>query len=98
MPAWVLTALRLLGIGAGVGAVSGALGDAPGEGIPFLPATIDPFERGGFDIFARKGRGKRHRRRRALTQGDRDDIAFITGMLGAPAGKQFALTLAGRSR
>jgi len=98
VPAWILTALRLLGIGAAAGAVSGALGDAPGEGIPFLPAIVDPFQAGGLDLFSRKAGGKRHRRRRALTQGDRDDIAFITGMLGAPAGKQFALTLAGRSR
>lgn len=101
MPAWIITALRLLGIGAaGAGVAAGLEGatnaQIGGSGIPFLPALIDPFERGGLDIFAKKG--KRHRRRRALTQGDRDDIAFITGMLGGPAGKQFALTLAGRSR
>jgi len=101
MPAWIIQALRLLGIGAGISAGGELLGvGEAGRGIPLLPAPLDPFERGGlqFPGIFKKEEGKRRRRRRALTQGDRDDIAFITGMLGSPAGKQFALTLAGRSR
>jgi len=43
-------------------------------------------------------RKKRRRRRRALTASDRADIAFIVGLLGPTAGKNFAVTLAGRSR
>jgi len=38
----------------------------------------------------------RKRRRRALTQSDRNDIAFISATLGAPAGKQFAMIIASR--
>ncbi len=40
---------------------------------------------------------KRRRRRRALTASDRADIAFITGLLGPSAGKNFALTIATRT-
>lgn len=39
---------------------------------------------------------KRRRRRRALTASDRADIAFIAGLLGQTAGKNFALTIATR--
>lgn len=61
--------------------VGGALG---GLGIP------------GVDLFP-DGKRRRRRRRRALTASDRADIAFITGLLGAPAGKNFALTIATRT-
>lgn len=37
----------------------------------------------------------RRRRKRALTKSDREDIAFIAGMLGKPAGKDFAMIVAG---
>ncbi len=37
----------------------------------------------------------RHRRRRALSKADREDIAFISGMLGKPAGRDFAMIVAG---
>jgi len=37
----------------------------------------------------------RTRRKRALTKSDREDIAFIAGMLGKPAGKDFAMIVAG---
>lgn len=84
MPAWLLSAFQLLRSRAFAGgAIAGAL---PGIGIP------------GIDLFPDKDGPKRRRRRRALTQGDRDDLAYIVGLLGAPAGKQFALTLAGRAR
>lgn len=75
-----------------------------GQGIPFLPSVIDPFEPGGIEVFAR-GRGdpeeeprKRRRRRRALTQSDRNDIAFIAATIGKPAAGSFAVQLATRSR
>jgi len=44
------------------------------------------------------GGHRRSRRRRALTASDRADIAFIASMLGKPAGKDFAVTLAARGR
>lgn len=37
----------------------------------------------------------RHRRHRALTKNDKADIAFIAGMLGKPAGRDFAMIVAG---
>lgn len=37
----------------------------------------------------------RHRRRRALSKSDREDIAFVAGMLGKPAGRDFAMIVAG---
>jgi len=38
----------------------------------------------------------RHRRKRVLSVADRQDIAFIAGMLGKPAGRDFAMIVAGR--
>jgi len=50
---------------------------------------------------ARKGLpplgGGRRRRKRALTLSDRADIAFISGTLGKPAGRDFAMIVAARS-
>jgi len=37
----------------------------------------------------------RRRRRRALSKSDKADIAFIAGMLGKPAGRDFAMIVAG---
>lgn len=37
----------------------------------------------------------RHRRRRALSKSDKEDIAFVAGMLGKPAGRDFAMIVAG---
>jgi len=101
MPKWLLSALGLLGVGvAGVG-----LAKAGGKGIPFLPGAIDPFEPGGLKLpdflVPRRGdeeNGKRRRRRRALTQSDRNDIAFIAGIIGKTAAGSFAIQLATRSR
>jgi len=50
----------------------------------------------GIDLFP-DGRRRRRRRRRALTASDRADIAFIAGLLGTTAGKNFALTIATRT-
>ena len=97
MPPFMLSALALIARGtatirsAALGtplragtsglAVGGLLG---GAGIP------------GVDLFP-DGRRRRRRRRRALTASDRADIAFITGLLGTTAGKNFALTIATRT-
>jgi len=97
MPAWLIAALALLaplarsgvsalrtrGGVAALGAGAGAL--AGGVGIP------------GVDLFDGDAPKKRRRRRRALTASDRADIAFIAGLLGPSAGKNFALTIATRT-
>jgi len=41
--------------------------------------------------------GGRRRRKRALTLSDRADIAFISGTLGKPAGRDFAMIVAART-
>ncbi len=100
MPAWLLGALALLaptairagrsGVSAlrtrgGVAALAGGAGALAGSvGIP------------GVDLFD-DDKPRRRRRRRALTASDRADIAFITGLLGATAGKNFALTVVTRT-
>lgn len=100
MPAWLLAALALLaptairggaaitrfaGGRGGAAALGGAAGLAAGGiGIP------------GVDLFPDE-KPRRRRRRRALTASDRADIAFITGLLGPGAGKNFALTIATRT-
>jgi len=90
MPAWLLAALGSLG-----GLVATKIG---GGGIPFLPGPLDPFEPGGFDIFAGEDKKKRRRRRRALTQSDRNDIAFIAATISKEKAGAFAVQLATRSR
>ena len=95
MPAWIISAL------AGLAILAGGIPGITGQGIPLLPAPLDPFEPGGLDIFAPgRGRehGKRRRRRRALTQSDRNDIAFIAATIGKTAAGSFAVQLATRSR
>ena len=98
MPPFMLSALALIARGtatirsAALGtparaALTGAgVGSLRGGGIP----GIDLFPDGG-------GRRRRRRRRRALTASDRADIAFIAGLLGTTAGKNFALTIATRT-
>jgi len=90
------------------------------QGLPFVPAVIDPFERGGLDIFAQRavdvgpgsaagplaavtaggrfGVRRRRRRRQALTQGDRNAIAFIAATISKAAAGSFAVQLVTRSR
>jgi len=96
MPAWLLAALALMApLGArAIGPLArrvgplalaaGAGGVAGAVGIP------------GVDLFP-DDKPRRRRRRRALTASDRADIAFITGLLGPTAGKNFALTIATRT-
>lgn len=97
MPPFILSALALL-------ARAGAAGRGALVGTPFragvtgvgagalLPGGIP-----GIDLFPDGARRRRRRRRRALTASDRADIAFITGLLGTTAGKNFALTIATRT-
>jgi len=89
MPAWLAAALALIrsaGLGAAAGGAALAVPSVlAGDGL-------------GFDLpFFGGDRKRRRRRRRALTASDRADIAFITGLLGATAGKNFALTIATRA-
>ena len=100
MPAWMIGAITLLGL----------IATREG-GVPGLPAAIDPFERGGLALpfgIAGIGEGRqvdaqgriirRRRRRRALTNSDRNDIAFIAATIGKSAAGSFAVQLATRSR
>ena len=87
MPAWIASALALL-FGSPVraaltGATAGTLGER--------------FLGGGGNGPLEDGRPRRRRRRRALTASDRADIAFIAGMLGQPAGRQFAMLIGART-
>lgn len=52
---------------------------------------IGPFGDGG------GGGPRRRRRRRALTASDKADIAFVSGTLGKPAGRDFAMIVAART-
>ena len=101
MPAWLISALASLrGLGAAGGLVTRATGralvgtrgraavTAGGAGLA-LPGFLG----GGDDAFVR-----RRRRRRALTQGDRNDIAFIAAIISKAAAGSFAVQLATRSR
>jgi len=88
MPAWLAAALI-----AARALVAGTPGRAAitGVGVGSLLPDL------GIPFFGGEGKPKRRRRRRALTASDRADIAFITGLLGTTAGKNFALTIATRT-
>lgn len=91
MPAWLASALALLGSGLAIGVGSGLVHEG-GRGFLDFPDVG-----GNIPGFFGGDKKKRRRRRRALTASDRADIAFITGLLGANAGKNFALTIATRA-
>jgi len=90
MPVWMAAALRLLAgtptiaflTGGLAGTAGGLIPSFRGDGTPEDPSMVRP---------------RRRRRRRALTASDRADIAFIAGLLGTTAGKNFALTIATRT-
>jgi len=90
MPAWLIAALiaaRSLAVGTpGRAAITGL-----GAGTLLPDFSIPGFGGGGEE------KRRRRRRRRALTASDRADIAFIAGLLGTTAGKNFALTIASRT-
>jgi len=88
MPAWLITALRLL-----VGTPTRALATGTGVGA----ALPDPFFGNGFLGLGGDDKPKRRRRRRALTASDRADIAFLAGLLGPKAGKDLAVIIAART-
>ena len=96
MPAWLVGALALIA----------TIAARREGGIPVLPGAIDPFERGGLQIpgfllggaAADEEKKRRRRRRRALTNSDRDDIAFIAATISKSAAGSFATQLVTRSR
>ncbi len=93
MAAWLVSALSLLRSGLGFGLRTARSPVALGAGGGFAASQLVD---GGLSIpsFGFGGdRPRRRRRRRALTASDRADIAFISGTLGAKAGKDFAVTL-----
>lgn len=99
MPPFIVSALALLAR-AGVSLRAAALGTPAraaltGAGVGGLASGGIPF----VDLFPDGGgaRRRRRRRRRALTASDRADIAFIAGLLGPTAGKNFALTVVTRT-
>jgi len=92
MPAWLLSALGLLR-GALFGTRIRTALTTAGAAVA-LPGGIDfPFIGGDDDP-----RVRRRRRKRALTQSDRNDIAFIAATIGKAAAGSFAVQLATRSR
>lgn len=99
MGAWLIGALRLLGITAAGQAATGAIEQVTGVDVPFVSGA-SPFPSGGGGGFLGFGRPKqrRHRRKRALTASDKEDIAFVKGMISAAAAKDFAVQLAARPR
>lgn len=88
MAGWLVSALRLLGIGTGVTAAAGAIESVTGRDIPFLGTS-----RRDFTGIPRHGH---RRRRRALTMSDKNDIAFMAATLGDTAARKFALIIAAR--
>ena len=91
MPAWIASALSLLFGTPARATLTGIAGGVAGQQI---------FGGGGErlgDILGGDGRPRRRRRRRSLTASDRADIAFIAGMLGQPAGRQFAMLIGART-
>jgi len=99
MPPFMLSALALIARGTAT-IRSAALGTPARAGLTGLGVgSLLPGGGGipGIDLFPGGGGRRRRRRRRALTASDRADIAFITGLLGTTAGKNFALTIATRT-
>lgn len=95
MPAWLASAMRLLFGSPTRAALTGATAASLAPGfLPDLPG-LGPLG----DFFGGDGaqRPRRRRRRRALTASDRADIAFLTGILGRPAGKELAVIIASRT-
>jgi len=76
--------LAAVGAIAGSGGIDLSIGGGAGG---FSPLGL----LGGVDV------KRRRRRRRALTASDKADIAFISGTLGKPAGRDFAMVVAARS-
>jgi len=95
MPVWLVSALALLA-GLSRGGVSSLARRVGPTALGVGGGVVGAEALGG--LFGGDDRPLRRRRRRALTQSDRNDIAFITATLGAPAGKQFAMIIASQGR
>ena len=100
MPSWLIAALRLLAAGAAAGsgaelaiqAIPGGLGGSRGQiAVPGGQAAPSAGWIDHHGIWHE--RRHRRRRRRALTAGDRADIAFIASLLGKSAGASFAAVI-----
>ena len=85
MAALLALALRVLGLG--------------GRALTSRPGLAALGGAAAFDIgpFGDDHEHRRRRRRRALTASDKADIAFISGTLGKPAGRDFAMIVAART-
>jgi len=95
MPPFMAAALALLGRSFQL-ARTGAVGTPTRAALTGLGVgSILPGGIPGVDLFP-DGKTRRRRRRRALTASDRADIGFITGLLGKPAGKEFAIVISTR--
>ena len=92
LPGWVETALELMTLGTvdigRPGSPAVRVGPVTFGGRPGDSARAHPL------VHEHK---HRRRRRRALTASDRGDIAFIAGLLGPKAGKDFAVIIGAKN-
>jgi len=93
MPAWLAAALALLRT-VTIGGPGRALATGAAAAVASPFASLSGIFGGGDG----EDRVRRRRRRRALTQSDRNDIAFIAATIGKAAAGSFAVQLATRSR
>ena len=94
MAAWLIAALQMLR-GLAIGTPTRALISGGTAGVAATGGGLFDFLGfGGGD----EEKVRRRRRRRALTQSDRNDIAFIAATIGKAAAGSFAVQLATRSR
>ncbi len=94
MAAWLIAALNILRT-VTVGTPLRALGTGGLGGAAAASSGLAGLLGFGGDDEEKK---RRRRRRRALTQSDRNDIAFIAATIGKAAAGSFAVQLATRSR
>jgi len=95
--AWMASALRMLAGGLAFGAGSELAVRAVPGGFQGISGGAGPGADPSVKVHPLFHEHKhRRRRRRALTQGDKADIAFIVATLGAPAGKSFAMIIAAK--
>jgi len=94
VPVWLIAALTLLRTlgGRALATVGGTRGAAAAGTALALPDPFNIFGGGDPD------KPRRRRRRRALTNSDRDDIAFIAATISKSAAGSFATQLVTRSR